>query len=119
MKITSMWTVISKCEENKNFAPKQNERDCPMITKKFYFTTWILTREDVKRWMSHQKLYTKANRFKDASDRDAGDRTDAAGVYTATDPLGSVPGAWRTRRAAGPSAAAGVGAVCDRLSGSV
>ena len=27
---TSMWTVISKSEENKNFAPKQNERDCPM-----------------------------------------------------------------------------------------
>lgn len=27
---TSMWTVISKSEKDKNFALKQNERDCPM-----------------------------------------------------------------------------------------
>lgn len=30
MKMTSMWTVISKSENDKNFALKQNEKICPM-----------------------------------------------------------------------------------------
>ena len=53
--------------KNKNFAPKQNERDCPMTDEQryFYFTTLIITRKDVNEYMKHHAEYTKANRFKD------------------------------------------------------
>lgn len=50
---------------DKNFAPKQNERDCPMTRKYFYFTTLIVTRDDVNEYMKYHAEYTKANRFKD------------------------------------------------------
>lgn len=33
--------------------------------KYFYFTTLIVTRDDVNEYMKHHVEYTKANRFKD------------------------------------------------------
>ena len=33
--------------------------------KYMYFTTFVITREDVNEYMSHHPEYTKANRFKD------------------------------------------------------
>ena len=33
--------------------------------KRFYFATWKVTREDVKEYMKHHDLYTKANKFQD------------------------------------------------------
>jgi hypothetical protein len=33
--------------------------------KYIYFTTLVVTREDVREYMSHHPEYTKANRFKD------------------------------------------------------
>ena len=40
MVTTSMWIVMWKCEEDKNFAPKQNERDCPM-TSEYIFKSYF------------------------------------------------------------------------------
>lgn len=62
---TTVDRVRSKSKEDKNFAPKQNERDCPMTRKYFYFTTLIVTRDDVNEYMKYHAEYTKANRFKD------------------------------------------------------
>lgn len=62
---TTVDRIKSKSKEDKNFAPKQNERDCPMTRKYFYFTTLIVTRDDVNEYMKYHAEYTKANRFKD------------------------------------------------------
>ena len=50
---------------DKNFALKLNNPFCPMTRKYFYFTTLIVTRDDVNEYMKYHAEYTKANRFKD------------------------------------------------------
>lgn len=37
----------------------------PVQRKYFYFTTLIVTRDDVNEYMKYHAEYTKANRFKD------------------------------------------------------
>ena len=37
----------------------------PYDNKPVYFGTFVVTREDVQKYMSHHPQYTKANRFKD------------------------------------------------------
>ncbi|NBJ01391.1 hypothetical protein D3Z62_14950 [Lachnospiraceae bacterium] len=57
--------------------PKQNfplirhsstggDQQCRKIEyKPVYFGTFVVTREDVQKYMAHHPQYTKANRFKD------------------------------------------------------
>lgn len=52
--------------QNKNFAPKQNERDCPMTRQSYiYLCTLMVTKADVQAFMAERSEYTKANRFED------------------------------------------------------
>ena len=51
---------------DKNFAPKQNERDCPMTRQSYiYLCTLMVTKADVQAFMAERSEYTKANRFED------------------------------------------------------
>ena len=52
-------------QEDKNFAPKQNERDCPMTQSYIYLCTLMVTKADVQAFMAERSEYTKANRFED------------------------------------------------------
>ena len=56
--------ISREYQENKNFAPKQNERDCPM-TKFIHFCDLTVTKDDVKAFMAERPEYTKANKFND------------------------------------------------------
>lgn len=52
--------------KDKNFAPKQNERDCPMTRQSYiYLCTLMVTKADVQAFMAERSEYTKANRFED------------------------------------------------------
>lgn len=63
---TTVDRVRSKSKEDKNFAPKQNERDCPMTRQSYiYLCTLMVTKADVQAFMAERSEYTKANRFED------------------------------------------------------
>lgn len=52
--------------QDRTFAPKQNERDCPMTRQSYiYLCTLMVTKADVQAFMAERSEYTKANRFED------------------------------------------------------
>lgn len=58
--------ISREYQENENFAPKQNERDCPMTRQSYiYLCTLMVTKADVQAFMAECSEYTKANRFED------------------------------------------------------
>lgn len=61
-----MAELIEKYQEDKNFALKQNERDCPLTRQSYiYLCTLMVTKADVQAFMAERSEYTKANRFED------------------------------------------------------
>lgn len=62
---TTVDRIRSKSKEDRTFALKLDNHFCPMTRKYFYFTTLIVTRDDVNEYMKYHAEYTKANRFKD------------------------------------------------------
>lgn len=63
---TTVDRIKSKSKEDRTFALKLDNHFCPMTKRKyFYFTTLIVTRDDVNEYMKYHAEYTKANRFKD------------------------------------------------------